>query len=112
MLSSNLGMMLRYPTAFAQWWCAADFALGPVHEVAVLGDPADPATQSLLQPLWQAYHPRMVLASSPYPTPAGSPALLSERPLLYGNPTAYVCRGFVCRQPVDNAESMLVQLLS
>ena len=111
MLSSNLEMMLRYPSAFAQWWCAADFALGSIQEVAILGDLTNPATQSLLQPLWHSYHPRLVLASSGYPIQAGSPALLSARPLLNGQPTAYVCQGFVCQQPVNNPGEMLAQLL-
>jgi uncharacterized protein YyaL (SSP411 family) len=51
MISTNLGMIKRYPSAFAQWLCAIDFALGPVHEVAILGDPTESATQSLLEPL-------------------------------------------------------------
>ena len=110
MLSSNLEMMLRYPSAFAQWWCAADFTLGPVHEVAIIGDLTDVTTQSLLQPLWHSYHPRLVLASSGYPIQAGSPALLSTRPLLNGQPTAYICQGFVCQQPVNKPEEMLAQL--
>ncbi len=111
MLSSNLGMLKRYPSAFAQWLQAAGFALGPVNEVAILGDPADIATKDLLQAIWRGYHPRMVLAASNYPPPAGSPGLLNERPLLNGKPTAYVCREFVCQQPVNTPEEMLVQLL-
>jgi uncharacterized protein len=110
MLTTNLGMMLQYPTAFAQWLCAADFALGPVQEVAILGDLAAPTTHSMLQPIWRGYHPRLVLAASPYPTPTGSPALLNDRPLLNGKPTAYVCQGFICRKPVNTSGDMLVQL--
>ena len=34
----------RYPTGFAQWLSAMDLALAPVVEVAIVGDPADPAT--------------------------------------------------------------------
>ena len=110
MLSSNLGLMLHYPSAFAQWLCAADFAVGPVHEVAILGDLANPDTQTLLQPLWRGYQPRLVLATSPFPPPAGSPALLSDRPLVNSKPTAYVCQDFMCQQPVNTPEKMLAQL--
>ena len=100
-----LGVMLeqavRYPTGFARWLCAADFALGPVHEVAILGDPHLPQIRALLDTLWRAYRPRQVTAISAYPPPPGSPALLDQRPLLANLPTAYVCQGFVCLQPVN-----------
>ena len=35
----------RYPTGFAQWLSAMDLALAPVVEVAIVGEPGDPATQ-------------------------------------------------------------------
>ncbi len=110
MLTANLGMMLRYPSAFAFWLWATDFALGPVDEVAIVGDLAQHPTQALLQPLWQVYRPRLVLAAAPYPPANGSPALLRDRPLLNGQPSAYVCRGFVCGQPVNDPQAMLNQL--
>jgi uncharacterized protein YyaL (SSP411 family) len=110
MLSANLGMMQRYPAGFAQWLCTADVALGPLHEVAIVGDQADAQTQALLQPLWQGYHPRLVLAAASFPPPDGSAALLQDRPLLNGKPTAYVCQGFVCQQPVNEPQAMLQQL--
>ncbi len=109
-LSSFLGLITQYPSAFAQWLCAADYALGPVREVAVLGNMDDPVTRRLLEPLWRSYHPRLVLASSPYPPPPGSPTLLNDRLLLNNRPTAYVCQGFVCHLPVNEPELVLEQL--
>jgi uncharacterized protein YyaL (SSP411 family) len=110
MLTSILGLLMRYPSGFAHWLCAADFSLGPLYEVAVLGNPDDPATQAMLARLNHAYHPRLVLASSSYPPLSGSPALLNDRPMLNAHPTAYVCRGFVCRQPVNDPDMMVEQL--
>ena len=110
MLSSNLALITRYPSAFARWLCAIDFSLGPVFEVAVLGNLDDPATQRLLDPLWQAYNPRLVLAASSYPPVLGSPALLAGRPLLNNASTAYVCQGFICQQPVNDPALMMQQL--
>jgi uncharacterized protein YyaL (SSP411 family) len=37
-------------------------------------------------------------------------ALLADRPLVDGRPTAYVCRGFVCRLPVTSVEELAEQL--
>jgi len=110
LISSNLGVISRYPTAFAQWLCAADFALNPVRQVAIVGELSDPATQALLQALRRGFFPNLVLAASSYPPPAGSPALLNDRPLLDSNPTAYVGQGFVCLLPVNDPEQMLAQL--
>jgi uncharacterized protein YyaL (SSP411 family) len=101
----------RYPTSFARWLSAADFAVGPIYEVAILGDPADAGTQALIQTLWNSYRPRQVTAVSTYPTEDGSPALVLDRPLVNSQPTAYVCQGFVCLQPVNSPGEMEAQLM-
>jgi uncharacterized protein YyaL (SSP411 family) len=110
MLSANLEMIKRYPTAFGQWLCAADFSVGPVQEVAIIGIMTDPDTQKLLYPLRSDYRPRLILAASAYPPPDDGPALLNDRPLLKNKPTAYVCQNFLCKQPVNTPEEMLEQL--
>jgi uncharacterized protein len=110
MLGSIQNAILRYPTAFGQWLCAADFAVGPTHEVAIIGDPDDPKTQEFLKTLWKSFRPRQVTAISAYPPEPGSSALLKDRPLLNGQPTAYVCQGFVCLKPVNSPSEMESQL--
>jgi uncharacterized protein YyaL (SSP411 family) len=109
-IQSNLELIKRYPSAFGRWLCALDFAVGPVKEVAIVGSLTDSGFQSLQQALWQGFYPRLVLATSYFPPPVGSPALLSNRPLLNGKPTAYVCQGFVCQQPVNDSEALKKQL--
>ena len=110
MLSAVYIVMLRYPTAFAQWLCAADFAVGPTHEVAIIGDPHNTETQSLINTLWKNYRPRQATVISAYPPEPGSPALLKDRPVINGQATAYVCQGFVCLQPVNSPSKMEAQL--
>jgi uncharacterized protein YyaL (SSP411 family) len=112
MLSSVHNAVLRYPTSFAQWLAAADFAVGPTHEVAIVGDLDNARTKELVKALWKSYRPRQVAAISPYPPEPGSPTLLQDRPLLNNEPTAYVCQGFVCLQPVNSAKQMEAQLIS
>jgi uncharacterized protein YyaL (SSP411 family) len=102
MLTSNLEIILRHPTAFAQWLCAADFAIGPVQEVAVVGDMNDQKTRSILDTIWKTYRPRRVVAISDFPPNSISPPLLQERPLYNNQATAYVCHNFVCRQPTND----------
>jgi len=112
MLGFIRNVALRYPTGFAKWLSAADFAEGPAHEVAIVGDSNDRKTQELVKTLWKGYRPRQVAAISAHPPQSGSPALLDDRPLLNNQPTAYVCQGFVCLQPTNSPFEMEVQLTS
>jgi uncharacterized protein YyaL (SSP411 family) len=101
---------LRYPTSFARWLSAADFALANVKQLAVMYE-SDPETaRPLLQTILSGFRPNMVVASSAHPPSENAPALLMDRPLKDGKTTVYVCEGFVCRMPV-NAISDLEGLL-
>ena len=110
MLASIQEMMVRHPTAFAQWLCAADFAMGPVNEVAIIGDPHNPRTQNLLGILRKYYRPRQIVAISDYPPKPGTPSLVADRPLKAGMPTVYICQNFVCLQPINSPEDFEVKL--
>jgi uncharacterized protein YyaL (SSP411 family) len=107
MTASILPMAGRYPTAFAQWLCAASFALAEGREIAIIG--GDDATE-LVATVWRSWRPFDVVAISP-PTPeVGAPALLADRPLLNQKATAYVCRGFVCDLPVNSPADLSAKL--
>ena len=100
----------KHPTAFSYWLYAMDFAIYPIREVAVIADQDDPRIVPLISRLWAKYRPGIVTAiSSPYPEP-GAPALLADRALIGGAPTAYVCQEFVCLQPVTDADDFEHQL--
>ena len=99
----------RYPVAFAAWLQALDLAAHPIAEVAIVGDPSDPATRALLAVATRGLQPRRVVALSA--DPAGSRIeLLQSRFALHGLPTAFVCRDFACRQPVTEPEALAAQL--
>ncbi len=103
--------LARYPTGFAQWLVAATLATGDLVEVAVVGDPADDATRSLLEPAWSTWRPAQVLAAAPEAAIGTSAVpLLADRIALDGRPTAYVCRNFVCALPVTDAAALRAQL--
>ena len=100
----------RYPTAFAQWLSAADFANQHIKQVAIVGDPDSNETQALLNEIRSEYRPDIVVAAAPYPIPENAPALLDVRTLKNDLPTAYVCEGFACKLPVNSAEKFREQL--
>jgi len=95
------------PTAFAQWLCALDFAVGRAKEIAIIGEGAD--AQRLLAVIRQQYRPNQVVAVAPDGHASGVP-LLHGRAQVNRQATAYVCQNFVCRLPVTDANALAQQL--
>ena len=86
------GFLKQYASGFGRMLAAADFYVGPSKEVAIVGPP-----DAFLAVLRRRYFPRIVIAAG---DGADRVALLRDRPLMHGKPTAYVCQDFACKQPV------------
>ena len=111
-LKQVTGFVLRYPLGFARWLSAAENALGTMKQVAVMGDAGEENFERMLKTLRSDYRPGMVVAAASYPTKENAPALLHDRGLVNGKATAYVCEGFVCKQPVTEINALIEQLNS
>ena len=100
----------RYPAGFAQWLCAAAFDLSEPHEVALIGLADDPRLKELQSVLLETYRPFVVLAQgADGPADAAVP-LMQHRLMVDGSPAAYVCRRFICRQPVTAPDLLRQEL--
>ncbi len=105
-LAVSGGLAVREPR-FAGWVLAvAEAALAGPIQVAVVG--TGEAADQLLSAARHSMSPGLVLVAGTPDLP-GVP-LLAQRPLLAGQPAAYVCRGFVCDRPVSSAEQLLQAL--
>ena len=105
--------MAKAPTGFGTALCALDLYLGPSHEVAIVGDPAEDPTHALArEAVGLRYLPNIVLAVAAPDDMASRQAigLLEGREAIDGRPTAYVCQGFTCRLPVSTPEALAEQL--
>ncbi len=100
---------------FAGWsLAAAEAAVAGPLEVAIVGDPADPARGELEQVARRSTSPgTIVLVGAPDQSIANDAAderfavpLLADRGLVDGRAAAYVCRGMVCDRPVTDAEEL------
>ena len=109
--AATAGQLIVQAPRFAGWLLADAISyLGdrrPV-QVAIVGASEDPARAELARTAHQASPAGSVIL-------AGEPdqmgfALLADRPLLEGRPTAYVCRHFMCQLPVTSAADLAVQL--
>jgi uncharacterized protein len=94
----------KHPEAFAHLLRAIDFHLSPTKEVALVGEDLD----QLATVVRSEFRPHLVLAGGP----AGStePPLLRERMEVDGQPAAYVCESFACRQPVTDPPALAASL--
>ena len=99
--------MQRYPLGFARALCALDMNLAQPKEIAILGPPEAPATQALLRTVFEPFLPNKVVAGG---EAADGMPLLEARGPLDGQPTAYVCQHYVCREPVTTPEALRKQL--
>jgi uncharacterized protein YyaL (SSP411 family) len=91
--------------------CALDFYLGRPKEIAIVGDSGSSDTQLLLREVWSPYLPNKVVAMAEPNSPAQTTiALLRDRPLVDGKPTAYVCENYTCQQPITRPKDLETQL--
>ena len=102
-------VLAGHPTFFAQWLMALDFAQARVDEVAIVGDPVLPETGRLLAVVQGGFRPNQVIALSPGPI-SSTIELLADRFQVDGQPTAFVCHGFSCLLPVNDADALAAQL--
>ena len=96
----------RAPLAVAALAAAMELLVGPMREIAIACEPADPRTRSLIDAVQQRFDPLAVIA---WGRPDGVP-LLGDRPLVDGAPAAYVCQGFVCQAPVTTVDTLAREL--
>ncbi|MEX1297347.1 MAG: hypothetical protein AB1Z67_14385 [Candidatus Limnocylindrales bacterium] len=108
-LAPIVGIAAQHPTGFAQWLTAYALASSPIDEIAIVGDPAEDDTKALLAVVRAGFRPSQVVAVAPDPAASVVP-LLHERQMLDGAATAYLCRGFACRQPTTEPEELASQL--
>jgi uncharacterized protein YyaL (SSP411 family) len=80
---------------------------GPL-EVAVVGDPLDPARTALERAARMSPSPGLVVVVGEPTAPADDAEvpLLAGRGLLDGRAAAYVCRGMVCDRPVSEPDDV------
>ena len=101
--------MGRQPTGFGRMLGVLDAYLAPSQEIAIVGDPADEATQALLRQVRKRYLPHTVLAFK-RPDEKSDLPLLADRSLVDGKPAAYVCENYACRLPVNTPEELAALL--
>jgi uncharacterized protein YyaL (SSP411 family) len=105
------GVLASSPMAAGQMLLALDFHLGPVREVAVIGDLGSDDVRAVLRELHRHFRPHIVVAAQAAAgrqAEAVVPLLADKRSL--GSVTTYVCRDFACQAPVVGVEGAVKSL--
>ena len=108
----SAGKLITAAPRFAGWLLAdaVTRATRAAVEVAVVGDPDDQQVRRMSR-LARSLAPAGSVIIAGSPDTAGIP-LLADRTMIDDLPTAYVCRGFVCRLPVTAEDALAAQLRS
>ncbi|MBU2609238.1 MAG: thioredoxin domain-containing protein, partial [Chloroflexi bacterium] len=111
-LSSMRELMPHSPLGFGNWLCALDLYLSTPKEVAIIGPRDNPAAAELLHTLCATFLPNKVVAAydPTDPTAISDLALLSNRPMVNGMPTVYICQQYTCQAPVTDPTALTAQL--
>jgi uncharacterized protein YyaL (SSP411 family) len=102
------------PTAFTQLLIALDFAVGPSHELVIVGDSEAKDTRQMLETLRSKFIPNKVTVFRP--TEQQSPEIthIAEytrgMSSIDGKATAYVCTDYACECPTTDLNRMLALL--
>ena len=102
-IAAAAGLLERAASGMGQMLSAAEMQLGPLPEIAIVGDPREGDTAAAVADLRCRYLPNRVLACR-QPGDLGSSPHLA--PLFHGKtlageePTVYVCENFACQAPV------------
>jgi uncharacterized protein YyaL (SSP411 family) len=110
--AASAGELVRRAPRFAGWLLADAISQTSGREpvaIAVVG-PDDVARGELMRLAHQLAPAGSVVVAG-MPDQSGL-ALLADRPMINGLPTAYVCQHFVCRLPVTSPEHLASQLQS
>ncbi len=99
--------MARNAEAYPWMVCALDDLLSGPRQIVLVGDPNDAATQALRREVDRRFLPGTVVAYRDPRLPDAALAPIARgRPLVDGQPAAYVCRDFTCALPVTRPEAL------
>jgi hypothetical protein len=103
--------MGEYPQAFGEALGAVELRVAGVQELALVGAPASDGLKLLRETAFGKFRPNLIAAHSAADVDGEHAIpLLSYRTMRGGQPTAYVCRNFVCQLPVTTPEDLAKQL--
>jgi hypothetical protein len=98
------------PAGHTMLLCALDYALGPVHEIALVGEAEDSGIIEMLRAIRSRFLPNKVVVLVSGREIGGTIPFAKDLVQLESKATAYVCSDHVCQLPTTNPEMMTALL--
>lgn len=95
------------PLGHTMFLCALDFALGPSYEVALVGSMKDAEITEMLKALRSRFLPSIAVILVSGEGVRRIAKFTENLPQLGGKATAYVCAGYSCELPTNDASRMM-----
>jgi uncharacterized protein YyaL (SSP411 family) len=103
--------MGEYPQAFGEALGAVELRVTGMQELALVGPLAAEPMTTMRETAFAKFRPNLIAAHVPSDVDGEHAIpLLSHRTMRGGQPTAYVCRNFVCQLPVTTPQDLAKQL--
>jgi uncharacterized protein YyaL (SSP411 family) len=101
----------QLPSGYTHFLTGVDFALGPSHEVVLVGNREADDTRAMIQALREIYNPNTVILLRPFNGTDSEivelAPFLEKHQGMEGRATAYVCRDQACELPTTEVSEML-----
>jgi uncharacterized protein YyaL (SSP411 family) len=108
------GTVKSQPTAFTYFLLGVDFAIRPGQEVVISGEPEKSDARKLLAALNLNFTPNkvtLVKSDQNAARLAKFAGYTDGLQLVKGKATAHVCKGFACKEPTSDVQTMVARLL-
>lgn len=116
LLDAFSGQLTQSPTSLSAMLIALDFWIGPTQEIVVAGDRQQTDTEGMLKLIRSKFLPNTVVLL--HETGKSGEAIEKIVPFLKGQTaiddkgTVYVCKNYVCKQPVNEVDALETLLLN
>lgn len=105
----------QYPSAYAQFLLAIDFAVGPAQEIVIAGSSSDAGIRKITDKIFSKFLPNRVLIHRGLESEDNSKIFeiapfVAKQPPIADKPTVYVCENHQCKQPTNDLKTF-VQIL-
>ncbi len=94
----------NYPSGYAQFLCALDFALGSTKEIVIAGEPGSDDTKQILKEIRKRFLPGKVVILHQEKDKSVEEIIgfVKEQKTIDGKATAYICENYACKAPAND----------